>query len=379
VNYEARLEYLKSVLRTNGLEAAFLTRRGALGYYTGAFIPWCSALFVPVSGEPELITQRYDIGRVIDASYIKKMRGWTSDGDISFPECVIQEIKEQNLETAAIGFEMDTAEVGGVLTALEYLQITAACPKIRIENVIKLVNSALAIRDIEEIELLRRAAEAADAAMSGAFRSLYVGMPETELAGVVEYEGRKAGSMFNWSVTGTEIGSGYRQAYPNCYTVIPSHKRIQYGDLVTIDLHTMYDLYLADLALNAVMGPPNEQQKQLAKDWKTLSDYLLSLIKPDAKACEIANLMLKKAEQLGVRNCVSPLFGHGLGVEVRIPPTLTQESPHILKENMTMVAVLQLTDPAVGGMRLEVPILITKRGAECLCKTPLELFVKEVS
>jgi Xaa-Pro aminopeptidase len=248
-----------------------------------------------------------------------------------------------------------------------------------VENFISTVNSALAIRDIEEVELLRRAAEAADAAMSGAFRSLYVGMPETELAGVVEYEGRKAGSMFNWSVTGTEIGSGYRQAYPNCYTVIPSHKRIQYGDMITIDLHTMYDLYLADLSLNAVMGPPNDQQKQLAKNWKILVDYLLSLIKPDAKACVIANMMLRKTEELGVREFVPPLFGHGLGVEVRIPPTLTPESPHVLKEHMTMVAVLQLTDPDVGGMRLEVPVLITKRGAECLCKTPLELFVKEVS
>jgi Xaa-Pro aminopeptidase len=45
---------------------------------------------------------------------------------------------------------------------------------------------------------------------------------------------------------------------------------------------------------------------------------------------------------------------------------------------MAMVALLQFTDPDVGGMRLEVPVLITKSGAECLCKTPLGLFIKEI-
>ncbi len=378
MDYGSRIERFRSILQAQGLQAAFLTRRGTLAYFTGAFIPWCSALYVPVSGEPELITQRYDIGRVKEASFIKKIRGWAADADISFPGSVIQLMKEQGLENAKLGFEMDTAEVTGVLTALEYIQITTAFPKVTLKNVIGLVNSALAIRDNEEVELLRRAAEAADAAMRGAFSSLYLGMTETELAGVVEYEGRKAGSMFNWSVTGTEIGSGYRQAYENCYTVIPSHKRLQQGDLITIDLHTMYDLYLADLSLNAVMGAPNEKQKKLAKNWKALADHLLSLIKPEAKACEIAYKMMQKATELGVEKFVVPLFGHGLGLEVRIPPTLTPESTHVLKENMTMVAVLQFTDPDVGGMRLEVPVLITRNGAECLCKTPLELFVKQL-
>jgi Xaa-Pro aminopeptidase len=184
--------------------------------------------------------------------------------------------------------------------------------------------------------------------------------------------------MFNWSVTGTEVGSGYRQAYEDCYTVIPSHKRIQNGDLITIDLHTMYDLYLCDLCLNAVMGQPNKKQQKLANDYKTLVDYLLSLIKPDVKASDIANAMVKKSKELGIDKFVSPIFGHGLGLEVRIPPYLTPESPHILKENMAMVALLQFTDPDVGGMRLEVPVLITKSGAECLCKTPLGLFIKEI-
>ena len=71
-------------------------------------------------------------------------------------------------------------------------------------------------------------------------------------------------------------------------------------------------------------------------------------------------------------------FGHGLGLEARIPPTISPENDYVLQDNMAMVAVVQLTDPAVGGLRLEMPLIITDRGAEKLCKTPIELYVKDV-
>jgi Xaa-Pro aminopeptidase len=378
MDYAKRVDTFRKSMKMEGIVASFVTRRSSLAYFVGAFIPWRSALYIPVDGEMELITQRYDLGRIQAVSYVQKFRGWTSDGDISFTECVIQKITEEGLCGAKIGFELDTAEQADVLAAKEYIDIVAACPKVKVENVIQMVNNDLVMRDDEEIELLHRAAEAADVAMQAAFDSLYVGMTETELAGVVEYAGRKAGSMFNWSVTGTEVGSGYRQAYENCYTVIPSHKRLQRGDLVTIDLHTMYDLYYSDLSLNAVMGEPDEKQKKLASDWKALVTFLLSELKPGRKASDVAKRMVEKTRELGVEKFVVPMFGHGLGLEVRIAPTITLESPHVLKEKMAMVAVLQFTDPSVGGMRLEVPCIIRKDGAECLCKTPLELYVKKL-
>jgi Xaa-Pro dipeptidase len=378
MDYEKRIIGFQNKIKKSGWDGVFIGRRGALGYFTGAFIPWCSALFIPIEGEPELITQRYDINRVITASYVKKTRGWAPQGDVSYVDCLISLIKERKLQNAVLGFEMETAEVAGVLTAYEYLEVNRAFPNLKIVNAIGEVNDMLVKRDDEEIELLHRAAEAADYSMQCAFDSLYIGMTETELAGVAEYAGRKAGSMFNWSVTGTEIGSGYHQAYENCWTVIPGHKRIQRGDIITLDIHTMYDLYLSDLSLNAVIGKPSKAQKDFSDKWKALCDYLLSLIRPGQKCSVIAKKVIEKGEQLGVGKYLMHSFGHGLGLEVRIPPTVSPENDYILQDKMAMVAIIQLTDPAIGGLRMEMPSMVTSNGPELLCKTPIELYIKDI-
>lgn len=378
MDFKGRLTAFQEKIRTANLDAVFATRRCSLAYFTGAFIPWCSALYIPAEGEPELITQRYDINRIITVSYVKKTRGWAPQGDVSYVDCLVSLIQEKHLEKANVAFEMETAEVLGVLTAYEYIELMKAFPELKISNAIWMLNNALVKRDDEEIELLRRAAEAADYSMQCAFDSIRLGMTETELAGAAEYAGRKAGSMFNWSVTGTEVGSGYRQSYENCWTVIPSHKRLQKGDMVTLDIHTMYDLYLADLALNAVVGKPSLAQQKLADNWKALSEYLLSIIKPGAVCSDIAKAVIQKSDELGVNKFLMHSFGHGLGLEVRIPPTISPENNYVLQENMAMVAIIQLTDPNVGGMRLEMPTLITSTGAERLCKTPIELYIADV-
>ena len=50
----------------------------------------------------------------------------------------------------------------------------------------------------------------------------------------------------------------------------------------------------------------------------------------------------------------------------------------ILQENMVEVAAVVMNVPGIGGMRLEVPVRVTKDGGEMLCQTPLELTVLDL-
>ncbi len=44
---------------------------------------------------------------------------------------------------------------------------------------------------------------------------------------------------------------------------------------------------------------------------------------------------------------------------------------------MVLNSVLVITKPGVGGMRLELPTLVTPNGGEPLAKSPLELVIKK--
>jgi len=376
MDYQGRVKTFQSALKVKGIDGAFLTRKPSIGYFTGAFAPWSSALFIPADGEPVFFTFIVDAPRITADSFYKDVRGW-SDYTGGLMGSVTGIIKEQKMDKSRVGFELGTSVDVGVMSAGEYLTLKETCPDIQPVNIMDEIIQMQLVKTEEEIELLRRAAESVDLGMKYAYDAMCIGMTETELAGYAELGMRKAGHMFNWCVTGTEIGAGYRQCYKNCFTSIPGHKRVQYGEIVTIDIHSMYDLYISDLALNAIIGVPTNKQRKLADDWKTLVEYLFAQIKPGAVCDKIFGAVWGKAVEMGVDQITIPSFSHGLGLDARIPPTIGPGNMFVLEENMIVELIMQMTDPPIGGMRLEYPVVVRSYGEEPLCKTPLDLHVKE--
>jgi Xaa-Pro aminopeptidase len=85
-------------------------------------------------------------------------------------------------------------------------------------------------------------------------------------------------------------------------------------------------------------------------------------------------------DKTGYRQYALPGYGHGIGIignewyPVIINSTVPCESNAalVLQPNMIEIAAIVLNKPGVGGMRLEVPVLITRDGNEPLNKTPIE-------
>lgn len=376
-DYKSRIFNLMKTISTDGLKAIIVTRPSVLVYFTGAFCPWRTALILVPSNEPTLITCLYDAERIRPLTWVKEIVGWDFIKPSDFVDKIIAVLKDYGINKGEIGAELDIGHSPGVLTAKELLDLQEGMPEVNMENALGEINEVMLIKDDYEIEQLRRAAEAADVGMQAGFSALSPGISEFSLLGIIEKAMRDAGSMFTWSVTGNELGSGYRQRYANCFTVMPSNKLIQLGDLVTIDIHPMVSGYLADLALNAVVGSPTDSVKRLAEGWEETVQVLISSLKPgrivNDVACDVENAI----QERNLDNYCIPIFGHGFGTDARIPPTVVKGNEMRLEPRMVVVAVLQITDPSVGGIRLEVPVLLTENGNEVLCKTPLKLHICE--
>ncbi|MEM1512842.1 MAG: hypothetical protein QXN15_09835 [Candidatus Jordarchaeales archaeon] len=78
-----------------------------------------------------------------------------------------------------------------------------------------------------------------------------------------------------------------------------------------------------------------------------------------------------------------PVFGHGIGIvghEWYPPITIFEPwTSYEFREGMVEELYLQINKPGVGGLRLEIPVLVTKipvlvtkRGCEKPTKTPIE-------
>lgn len=371
LDFRGRREKLQDRLADEGLELLVATRNGTITYLTGTLAPWRTAVLVPVDGSPSVITSEYDASRIDTEGALPVSAVWKKgkDGDRTFARVVRQRLESSGVRR--VGVELGHGQIPGVLTATEYQTLAEAAT---LENAVTLVNDEMHEKEQGELERLRRAAEVADTGMQAAFDAVEPGVTETAVAGAAEEAMRQAGDQFTWSTTGTEVGSGHRQAYEDGLTVLPSDKRIERGDMVTIDLHPTYDGYLGDYAMTAIVGEPSSEQRALADAWERAVETLLAELAPGAVIADVAEAVEDVVEETGyAEHFFDGYVGHGLGTSARIPPVISASNTATLREGMVVVGLLYIGRPGVGSLRMEVPIHLTGEGNERLTSTTIEL------
>lgn len=372
IDYRDHVEKIRTASSPSELDAVVLTRRGTIAYAAGVWAPWRTAVIVPADGAVRLLTSKNDVERVRAETWIERTDGWTRSRERPFPNAVVDQLEDAGLADGPIGVEMGTADDVGVLTAHEYRVIDGAIVGDLVDATDH-VNDAMLVKSRAETERLRRANEICDAGIEAAIDAIEPGISEIELAGVIERAQRRAGSEFNWSITRTEVGSGYKQARPNGFTPEPTEKRLQRGDLVTLDVHAVYDGYLGDLVANAIVGEPTEAQLTLEREFRSVADTLLEAIEPHADIGTIVERVDDAMAATSQPGDWVSYYGHGLGTSARCGPTIVPDAEGELLPATTLVAHAYVCHPDVGGMRLEMPVLITEDGTERLSKIPLDL------
>ncbi len=383
VDYEARLKKIQAKMDEQDIDVLIATRLSTVGYVFGAFVPWRGVAVIPREGEPQLYVLGLDSERVKDDSFFKNVTGVAPLPGMAMWDQILSYLRVRGLEKGRIGVELGHSpiRIETFLLASEYEILRDAFPQATFENATHFLNEIFIIKDEAEIESFRRAAEICDLGLGVVLKELRVGMTETEVAGIAEYAMRKAGSELNWTFTGgQEIGSGHRATYYWGGCTPPTRKRIERGDNVILDLHAMYDLYLGDLARNAIMGEPTPGQRELSDVFVAACKLLLESLKPGATYGEVADKMDAFMDRTGYRQYALPGYGHGIGIlgNEYYPVVMNSSVPYeskgdlVLQPNMVEVAALVLNKPGVSGMRMEMTVLITKDGNEPLNKVPFE-------
>ncbi len=382
-DHKARLKKIQAKMDEQDIDVLIATRLSTVGYVFGAFVPWRGVAVIPREGEPQLYVLGLDSERVKDDSFFKNVTGVAPLPGMTMWDQILSYLRAKGLEKGRIGVELGHSpiRIETFLLASEYEILREAFPQATFKNATDFLNEIFIIKDEAEIECFRRAAEICDLGLGVVLKQMKVGMRETEVAGIAEYAMRKAGSELNWTFTGgQEIGSGARTAYFWGGCTPPTRKRIERGDNVLLDVHAMYNLYLGDLARNAIMGEPTPEQRELAKAFVASCNMLLENMKPGVTYGEVADKMDAFMDRTGYRQYALPGYGHGIGIlgNEYYPVVMNSSVPYeskgdlVLQPNMVEVAALVLNKPGVGGMRMEMTVLITKNGNEPLNKVPFE-------
>ncbi len=379
INYWKRVENIRAAMEKSGFDVLVLTRNKELTYISGAFLPWRSAIVMPLDGEIQLYTVLSDAERIKDDSWLENVSIYAPLPGLSWTDQVIAYLKENNLDKSTIGVNLGyTIRVNeGYLFASEYDELKSGLPDAELKNAVQPLDEVIVIKEKGAIKLLRQAAAIADVGVDVALETVAPGMTETELVGIIEDAMRHAGNQWAWALTGGhEVGTGDRATYHMGATTPATQRIIQHGDNVIVDLHSTYELHLSDLTHNIIMGSPTSEQKKLAEVYVEAVTTLFDSMEPGVRVGDIAKKVFETVEKAGYGGNVVQMFGHGLGTigdEWYLPIIgYGPYSEKTLEPNMVEVAVCILNEPGVAGYRLEYPVLITKSGAKPLAKTPIE-------
>lgn len=266
------------------------------------------------------------------------------------------EIQKQlsELNIKQLGFEKNDVTYAGFERYQKHLEVSLVPVDGLIEQ-IRLIKSA------EELQVIKKAGEIADAAYEHIQGYIKPGVKEIEIANELEFFMRKQGATS--SSFDMIVASGYRSALPHG---VASDKEIQAGELVTMDYGALYHGYCSDITRTVAVGEISEQLR-------TIYDTVLEAqlrgvqgIKPGITGKEADALTRDYITEKGFGEYFGHSTGHGLGLEVHEEPRLSHLSESVLEPGMVVTVEPGIYIPNVGGCRIEDDIVITETGNERL-------------
>ncbi len=221
-----------------------------------------------------------------------------------------------------------------------------------------------------EIEHIKKAEEIGDIAFSNIIPLVKVGMTENDLAAEIEYQMRKHGA------SGTSFSiiavSGKKTAMPHG---IPDGKKIEKGDMITLDFGCIYNGYCSDMTRNLCMGEPTKRQKEIYDIVLKAQLSGLSAIKAGVTGKEADKAARDVIEDAGYGAYFGHSLGHGVGLMIHELPNLSPRSDTVLLENMIVSCEPGIYIEGEFGVRIEDLVVVKKDGIINLTSSSKELIV----
>lgn len=236
-------------------------------------------------------------------------------------------------------------------------------------EICKKIRDMRAIKSDAEISLIKRAQELTDDGFNYILPRITVGRTERDIMLDLEFFMRKNGSegvAFDFVVV-----SGKNTSLPHG---VPTDKRIEKGDFVTMDFGAVIGGYRSDMTRTVAVGQISDEQKAVYNTVLTAQLMALDKIKAGEKCCDIDKIARDIIEK-DYKGCFGHGLGHSVGIEIHESPSFNTHDDTILQSGtvITVEPGIYLEDKF--GVRIEDMVIVTDGGIENITKSPKDLIV----
>ncbi|MCI0637362.1 MAG: aminopeptidase P family protein [Actinobacteria bacterium] len=226
-----------------------------------------------------------------------------------------------------------------------------------------------AVKDADEVDRLRAAARAADAAFAEVVGMPFGGHTELEIAGELERLLRSHGHQ---RVDFTIVGSGPNSASPHHGS---GARTIELGDAVVMDFGGVLDDYCSDITRTVVVGEPTEELRRVYDVVRAAQQKAFDAVRPGVAAQEVDRAARAVIVEAGYGDLFVHRTGHGIGLEIHEPPYIVEGDTTPLEAGMTFSNEPGIYLERRFGVRIEDQVVVTPEGGERLNEASRELTI----
>lgn len=359
MNYISRQKQLANLLRRGGFDALLVTHLPNILYLCG---------FTGTAGV--LLFQASDRGHkatfYTDGRYDQQARSEVKSAKVVVgKKAALAESCEgaQKAKVRTLGFEAEH------LTYSAHKQIGLTVRgKTKLKPAAGLVEQLRLIKDADEISQIRASVLLAASLFQTALSVIKPGVAETQVAGELELQARRAGA--EKMSFDTIVAAGPRSALPHGRA---SAQPIPPQGFIILDYGVILAGYCSDMTRTVHAGPVSRAHRRMYDAVREAQLASIGAVRPGVTAGEVDHAGREVLKRAGFDAFFTHSTGHGVGIEVHEPPRLARGQTQKLVPGMVVTIEPGIYIPEEGGVRIEDMVLVTESGHEVLTPTTKDL------
>jgi len=314
-----------------------------------------------------LVLTRDAAAFIIDFRYIEKARLVVTD----YPVVLQDKLADQIADFFAGHKASRILVEAEAMTMSEYHSFCEKMPSLKLladDRLSSTVNKLRAHKAPEEIAFIQAAQDITDKTFTHILDFIKPGVTEREVAVEMEYFMRKNGA--SSLAFDSIVVSGVNSSLPHG---VPSDKKIEDGDFVTMDFGAAYNGYCSDMTRTVAVGKISDEQKHVYDT--VLAAHLMAAeaVRPGMRYSEIDKVARDYIYKNGYEGCFGHGLGHSLGLFIHEEPRFSMSCDQIIE-----TGVIETIEPGVYlegkfGVRIEDTVLITETGIQSFAHSEKQL------
>lgn len=230
--------------------------------------------------------------------------------------------------------------------------------------------------DIVKNQLLLESAEISDKGMEAAkntlLRAFYENITEADVVQAINNALTENGSSEYVEAFGVIVASGEQSALPHGDGSDDETNLILPGEVVVVDLGARYRGYCTDLTRTFFMGNATQEMMDIYNITMEAEVAAFEVIRSGVWARDVDKAARDVISSYGYGENFIHALGHGIGLYIHMPPTLSPSSNEILFESGDMTITIE---PGIYleekfGVRIEDDVFVLRTGHELLTHFP---------